>query len=283
MSSEDGESGFKVTYAQKTDIGKAREINEDSKFVDLWSNGQALLAVVADGLGGHNGGEQASGIAVDVLKQMLDSPFPLDPRQQYELLLAKLYQAHNSIGDFAAKHRELDGMGTTIIAAIVSPAGLVHLYAGDCRLYLFRQGHLVYRTQDHTVMQVLMAAGSLTEEQAKTHPMRSTVTSCLGAGMDNRLTIDPKWQDEQQEAEDSERDVLPSRPDAQTPHIPLESGDILLLSSDGFHGEVPEPAIEEIVQTNGADLQQLADLCIEAALENGGPDNITVVIVRYWA
>ncbi len=269
MSSSGGSGGFKVAFAHKTDIGKARQINEDSKLVEMWPDGSALLAVVADGLGGHSGGEQASGIAVDILKQMLQTPIPPDPQQQYELLLAKIYEAHQAIEDYADKNPELAGMGATIVAAIISELGMVHLYAGDCRLYLFRENHLVYITQDHTVMQVLLASGQLQPEQVRAHPMRATVTSCLGAGMSNRLTIDPKWASET------------SNPNDPSPHIPLQPNDLILLSSDGFHGEVPESTIESLARDQSGDLDRFVDEAVTAALDNGGPDNITVVGVRY--
>ena len=262
MSSAGDQAGFRAAFAQKTDIGRAREINEDSKLVEMWPDGSALLALVADGLGGHSGGEHASGIAVDILRQMLQTPIPPEPRQQYEHLLAKLYEAHQAIEDYAAKNPELTGMGTTIVAAIVSEAGMVHLYAGDCRLYLFRRNHLVYITQDHTVMQVMMASGMLKPEEVRMHPMRSTVTSCLGAGMDNRLTIDPKWGAD------------------PNPHISLEPDDIILLSSDGFHGEVQESTIESLARDYAKDMDQFVDQAVIAALDSGGPDNITVVVVR---
>jgi len=263
LSKVDDSTGLKVAFAQKTHIGNVRQVNEDSKLVEMWPDGSALLAVVADGLGGHHGGEHASGIAVDTLRQMLDTPLPADPKAQYELLLEKLYQAHYAIEDYAAKNPSLAGMGTTIVAAIFSPAGVVHLYAGDCRLYIFRQGELIYTTQDHTVMQVMLSSGQIQQEEVATHPLRATVTSCLGAGMDNRLTIDPKW------------DGDPS------PHIPLESGDLVLLSSDGFHGEVLAETIGNLARNAAEDLEQFVDKAIFAVLDTGAPDNITVAVVRF--
>jgi PPM family protein phosphatase len=253
----------RLTSHAQTHPGKKREINEDNYLLESWPDKSAILAVVADGMGGHRGGEVASKIAVDTFRKLLKQPLPSETlARRDELLLKAFYDAEKAIEEQACQDFGLMNMGTTIIAAIITPTELIHLYAGDCRLYHFRGDSPPYITADHSVVQVLIELGKITPEEVSTHPMRSVVNSCLGGRGKSQLSIDPKW------------DSSPS------PVRELHSGDLLLLCSDGLHGEIRAKHLASLVQQFRDSPEKLTKACVEAALDSGGNDNITVIAIR---
>jgi PPM family protein phosphatase len=252
----------RLTSNAQTHPGKKREINEDNYLLESWPDESAILAVVADGMGGYRGGEVASKIAVETFRELLKQPLPSETLTRHELLLKAFYDADTAIREQACQDFGLMNMGTTIIAAIITPTELIHLHAGDCRLYHFSGDSPPYITADHSVVQVLIELGKITPEDVSTHPMRSVVNSCLGGRGESQLSIDPKW------------DSSPS------PMRELHSGDLLLLSSDGLHGEISPQQLQNIVQQLKDSPEQLTKACVEAALESGGNDNITVIAIQ---
>ncbi len=251
----------KLAYGSKTDPGKIRKINEDNLLLESWSD--ALLAVVADGMGGHKGGEVAAKIAVDTFRELLDQPLPKEPVERYEQLLKKFYDADTAIREQSSQEFRLMDMGTTLMAAIVTPTEYIHLYAGDCRLYHFHQGEFTYISADHSVVRILQNLGKITPEEAATHPMRSVVNSCLGGKGNTQFSVDPKWDDEKLPVL---RELCP--------------GDVLLLCSDGLNSEVSDNQLQNLVQQSGNSTEELTKACAEAALEHGGKDNITVIAIQ---
>ena len=251
-----------LTYDGKTHPGKQRENNQDNYLIESWKDKSAILAVVADGMGGHRGGEVASKIAVDTFRELLKNPLPPEPLKRYELLLEAFYTADTAIRETGDTDFGLLGMGTTIIAAIVTPTELIHLYAGDCRLYHFGGDDSPYMTADHSVVRVLLDLGQITPEEVATHPMRAVVNSCLGGNGNSQFSVDPKWDD--------------------SPSVirTLQAGDLLLLSSDGLHGEISDTQLQGLVENCRDVPEKLTDACVEAALESGGADNITVIAIR---
>jgi protein phosphatase len=247
----------------KTDKGKVRESNEDKFFLQSWPDNSAILAVIADGMGGHNAGEVAAEIAIKTFAKLIEKPLPSDNYDRYELLLERFYTADAAIRKHSSENFATSSMGTTIVAAIVSESEFIHLYAGDCRLYHFRDGIPIYVTSDHSLVQVLVNMEQITPEEALTHPMRGVVNSCLGGKGNDHLFIDPKWDDLEYPVL---RDLLP--------------GDILLLCSDGLHGELLPSELEILVQQFEENPKELTSVCIEAALERGGRDNITVIAIQ---
>jgi PPM family protein phosphatase len=230
-----------------SDVGRARSGNEDSYFC-----GRTVFAV-ADGLGGHQGGEVASAAAIKPLAA-LDGRELADPGQAAEALADAIRQANSAILDQATGDPDLWGMGTTVTAAAV--AGDRHLqlaHVGDSRAYLLRDGSLDQLTTDHTVVGELVRRGRLTPEQAAIHPERSILTRAVG--LDPRIPVD-------------------------TP-APLElaPGDRVLLCSDGLTEVVPEVKLTELLTTE-PDGDAACRSLIDAANSAGGPDNITVVLVR---
>jgi PPM family protein phosphatase len=230
-----------------SDVGRARSGNEDSYFC-----GRAVFAV-ADGLGGHQGGEVASAAAVAPLAA-LDGRELATPAEAAEALAAAIQEANSAILERAAGDPSLWGMGTTMTAAAITADGHLQLaHVGDSRAYLLRDGALEQLTTDHTVVAELVRRGRLTPELAAVHPERSILTRAVG--LDPRVPVDTP-------------DPLDLRP-----------GDQYLLCSDGLTEAVPDATTAELLSTN-EDGEAACRSLIDAANEAGGPDNITVVLVR---
>jgi PPM family protein phosphatase len=229
-----------------TDVGRTRSGNEDSYFC-----GRTVFAV-ADGLGGHQGGEVASAAAVEPLADLDGRDFAT-PAEAAEALAGAIAEANSAILERAAADPSLWGMGTTVTAAAVAGDLLQLAHVGDSRAYLLRDGTLDQRTTDHTVVGELVRRGRLTPAQAAIHPERSILTRAVG--LDPRIPVDA--------------------PDP----IDLQPGDQVLLCSDGLTEAVRDPQITEILSTN-PDGSAACTALIDAANNAGGPDNITVVLLR---
>ena len=234
-----------------THVGRVRSSNRDA--LQYGPLGDAVqYAVVCDGMGGANGGNVASEIAAEVIarritehvrqEQVLHSP---------EHLFSSAMEAANlAIYERALESPDLSGMGTTVVAAVMRSDVAYISHVGDSRLYLFRQGRLTSVTRDHSVVQEMIESGQLTEEQARSHPRKHFITRALGVSAQ----------------ESGEYDELP-----------LEPGDRLLLCTDGLTNMVENRAIAAIM---AADPPAVAvPRLIQAALDGGGRDNVTVVIM----
>ena len=251
-----------ISVAGLSDIGKARSRNEDSL---------ALLpglgvAVVADGMGGHPGGDIASRIAAETAVSILGARLAATPENDAtpELLSDAMRQsirgAHEALRQHVVEHPELDGMGTTITALVVQPgSGRYALgHVGDSRAYRLRSGGLTRMTRDDTWVQDRVEAGQISMEQAKRHPYAHLLTQCLGL------------------------------PDAPVPHVTngiAADGDVYLLCTDGLVGMVEDEGIQAIVSDHLVDAEaprdprSALDALIEAANNSGGYDNITAALV----
>ena len=230
-----------------TDVGRARSGNEDSYFC-----GRTVLAV-ADGLGGHQGGEVASAAAVEPLAALDGREFA-DPAEAADELTAAIREANAAILDRAGGDPGLWGMGTTVTAAAL--AGEHHLqlaHVGDSRAYLLRDGSLEQLTTDHTVVAELVRRGRLSPAQAAIHPERSILTRAVG--LDPRIPVDT--------------------PDP----LELQDGDQVLLCSDGLTEPVDDDQIAQLLSAE-PDGNAACQALIDAANAAGGPDNITVVLLR---
>lgn len=207
--------------------------------------------VVADGMGGHSGGEVASSIAVETVEEILsdDGALERSPRE----ILTKAYEtASHRIYDKAANENpELSGMGTTMVMAYVRGSAIYVANVGDSRCYLFRKPYLWQITEDHSLINEQVRAGLLTEDQAKAMTGRNVITRSVGY----------------------ERDVHADVIERQ-----MQAGEIYLLCSDGLTGMVPDEKISEIL--NNHPPEKAARLCVEQALANGGDDNVTVLVLH---
>ena len=231
--------GATTTFGSRTDIGCLRDHNEDSLVV------APPLFAVADGMGGHAAGEVASEIAVNVLAER--APAHPDP----EALGRAVEEANRAIIVAAHEGRGREGMGTTMTAAMLEGERLVIAQVGDSRAYLLHQGKLQQLTRDHSLMADMIEAGQLTAEEARTHPQRSVITRALGS--DVHL-----------------------HPDIY--EINVETGDRLLICSDGLSGMVFDDEIENTMR-RVQDPQRCASQLVNEAIAAGGHDNVTVIVV----
>ncbi len=248
-----------IEVSSQSDIGCLRENNEDS-FVywepedDQQFPRKGRLAVVADGMGGYAGGQEASRLAVETLVEVYRDFTGDDPQAA---LVEALQAANQRIRQYSFAHPELRGMGTTCTAAAIVGGeqndALYYAHVGDTRLYLIRDGQLTKVTRDHSYVGRLVELGMLSPEQAESHPQRNILTAALGTHFD--LIKDS-----------------PEHP------MTLRPRDVLLICSDGLWGQVRDAEILGAVENKSAE-QAGRDL-IGLARERGGPDNITVSILR---
>ena len=240
------------------DTGLLRELNEDSILCtsfDLRTHlgvVSAGLFAVADGMGGHSAGEIASDFATRILHtecvNELLAQHPAPPLS----ILADAFSKANSVVLEAAAAGDLQGMGTTLTAALVIGSDLYLAHVGDSRCYIINTWETLQVTKDHSVVQQLVDAGTITPEEARNHPRRNEITRVLGYSVD----------------------ILP---DLQ--QVKLYSGDTILLCSDGLHGVLDSHEIAKTALDSQKPEQACSDLTAQANLA-GGPDNISVVIVK---
>ncbi|MET0813034.1 MAG: PP2C family serine/threonine-protein phosphatase [Microbacterium sp.] len=224
--------------------GKVRSNNQDSGYAG--SN----LFVVADGMGGHAGGDVASSLAVGRLES-LDHPYTSPPEAERALRDA-ISDAAGELSDTVAVRPELAGMGTTVSALVMVDDYAVIAHIGDSRIYLFRDEALTQITTDHTFVQRLVDSGRITPEEARFHPRRSVLMRVLG---------------------DMDTD-----PEVDTFIMPTQAGDRWLLCSDGLSGVVDDPHTAKTLAA-GLAPGRTADSLLKQALDAGAPDNVTIVLV----
>ncbi|NQX13963.1 serine/threonine-protein phosphatase [Microbacteriaceae bacterium VKM Ac-2855] len=225
-------------------VGKIRSNNQDSGYA-----GRQLF-VVADGMGGHAGGDVASAIAI---KRIAEADRPYASTFEAEAALqTSLLAANSLLAETVFDHPELTGMGTTVSAIVRVGEAVAIAHIGDSRIYVYRHGKLEQVTTDHTFVQRLVDSGRITEEEAMTHPRRSVLMRVLG-------------------------DVH-TNPEIDTLTLETEPGDRWLICSDGLSGVVPHDEIQkDMARPESA--QDVADRLIKDSLSHGAPDNVTVVIL----
>lgn len=238
--------GVRVTAASATDVGRVREANEDA----LWT-GDSVFAV-ADGMGGHAAGEVASATALEPVAGLDGKVFP-DARAARDALATAVSKANAAVVEKAEGDPAFAGMGTTLTAAMFEGKRLHVAHVGDSRAYLLRNGELSQLTTDHTLVQHLIDEGELTPEEAAEHPHRSVITRAIGVG------------------EEVEVDSLT---------IHLAPDDQLLLCSDGLTGVVGDADIARWLLREDEHEAAVRKL-VDAANAAGGPDNITIVLLRF--
>lgn len=227
------------TCAARTHPGLRRKHNEDA----MLSRPDAGLWVVADGMGGHEAGDLASGMIVDALGG-LSRPDP-------ETVAAKLRTVNDTLMTLAADHFAQRTIGSTAVALLLEDRSFRCLWVGDSRAYLLRGGELSQMTRDHSLVQELVDAGMLDPADAERHPNANVVTRAVGAS--DELVVD----------------VVGGTPEPE---------DIFLLASDGLTKVVADDELESLLSST--DIEGVADLLIERTLERGAPDNVTVILVR---
>jgi serine/threonine protein phosphatase PrpC len=231
-----------------TDVGLIRDGNEDSALTS------SRLIAVADGMGGHAGGEVASSIAINALaslSELLNDP-SIDAASREDLLMNISYSIDDQIATEAKSRPDLAGMGTTLTALHLGESTVELLHVGDSRCYQWKSEKLEQLSVDHTVMQELIDQGRLTSEEALNHPQRSLLTQALvgDSGIDPMLVV-----------------------------FPANIGDQYLLCSDGLNAVLSDHEITSVIKRYEDKKEDLLDSLIDATKAKGAPDNITVV----WA
>ena len=229
---------MKVVAGVATDIGKVREGNEDSFLV------QPPLFAVADGMGGHRGGEVASQLALEVIESLAAGGKGTLPDQVRE--------ANRRVFDRSLKDRNVTGMGTTLTAALIGRGSATLAHVGDSRAYLLRAGAFRRLTEDHTLVARMIKTGEITASEAEVHPHRNVLTRALGTEPD--VGVDEM-------------------------NVPLMDADLIVLCSDGLTAMVTEQQMQAILEATDSP-QDAADRLIKAANRAGGIDNITVLVLR---
>jgi serine/threonine protein phosphatase PrpC len=247
-----------IEIAALTDVGRQRENNEDSylywePLTDDEFHRKGRLAVIADGMGGYEGGQEASRLAVETVRRVYERDFDDDPRKT---LVRALEIAHETILRYGEENPQFHGMGTTCTALSIVGRQLVFSHIGDSRLYLVRADTVSRLTRDHSYVGRLVENGIVRSEDAEFHPQRHILTAALGSG----------------------HEVIPDAPEHP---IDLEHGDILLLCTDGLWSVVAEQELVRVVRSH-TPTDSCAEL-VKMALERGGPDNITLLVLRVSA
>jgi protein phosphatase len=240
----------------RTDVGMLRSHNEDAVFV----NPAAGLAILADGMGGYNAGEVASGMAISMLAESLGSLIAqpaaactIDAESIEHCLLDEISAVNLSIFNAAESQAEYAGMGTTLVVACFYDNRMAVAHLGDSRLYRLRAGRLEQLTRDHSLLQEQLDSGMITPEEARYSHNKNLVTRALG--------VDP-------EVEVEIHDYAMAR------------GDVVLICSDGLNDMIEDDDIAQILHDAGNDLALAADELIRMANDNGGRDNVSVILVK---
>ncbi len=245
----------------RTDVGRRRKVNEDSFLVAPDSH----LYAVCDGMGGHNAGEVASRMAIETLAAFVERsgvekeitwPWGLDANLSFDAnrLKTAIRLANSRVFQSADGSEELTGMGTTVVAALVSGNTMTLGSAGDSRCYLLREGQFRQLTQDDSWVSAALGEGILNSDDVERHPLRNVITKAVGA-----------------------RDSIDLEVIEQT----FQAGDVALLCSDGLHGMVGDEEIARLLGPGSGSLEEMTADLVGAANEAGGRDNVSAVLLRY--
>ncbi|MFC4354408.1 Stp1/IreP family PP2C-type Ser/Thr phosphatase [Chryseomicrobium palamuruense] len=241
-----------MEFVHRTDVGKKRNINED--YLEVTEKAEQLhLAVLADGMGGHNAGDVASELAVRFLTDRFQKS---DLRADSEANLVSMWLkeayegANERINRIAESDPSCKGMGTTLIAAVFQANQVTFAHIGDSRVYLFSKGEIKPLTKDHSYVNVLLDSGEINEEQARNHPKKNMLMKAIGT----EVNIDP--------------DIL---------SIKLRQGEIILMCSDGLSNKVtPEQMVH--ILSESVSLEAKVDAFVQLANAEGGEDNISIIL-----
>ncbi|HEY7755817.1 MAG TPA: Stp1/IreP family PP2C-type Ser/Thr phosphatase, partial [Actinomycetota bacterium] len=228
---------MRIDVGASSDIGQVREGNEDAYLI------LDPLFAVADGMGGHRGGEVASNLALEIVRSRFEG--------REGSLTEQVEAANREVFERSQADREVSGMGTTLTAALVEGEQVRLAHVGDSRAYLFRDGELHLLTEDHTLVHRMVQEGEITAEEAETHPHRSILTRALG--VDEAVQVDEAL-------------------------VRIRPRDRLLLCTDGLTGMIGDEAIRAVLAET-ADPQQAVERLVRSANRSGGVDNITAVIL----
>lgn len=244
---------MKITSAGATNIGRKRKVNQDSFLMEPGSR----LFVVADGMGGHAGGETASKLTVETVVQSIlqdkNSSLTMDPT---DLVMGAVHRANTAVYSTAEKNKALSGMGTTVVTMYFDAGKLFVGHVGDSRVYVARQNQLWQVTKDHSLVNEKLKAGLITRDQMKRDKSRNVITRSVG--FESSVLVDVY-----------QKEVAP--------------GELYLACSDGLSGMVEDAEMMAVIDAmawNTDDLEPLVNTLIDKANSHGGDDNITCVVAR---
>lgn len=230
-----------------SDKGLKRDGNQDAFLIE----DRLGLFIVADGVGGHFGGEVASALAVETVREVVSHPKAAEFRPR-DVLAQAYEEASHRIFDRATQEPKLNGMGTTMVLSYVRDNKIYIANVGDSRCYLYRKPYLWQITEDHSLINEQIRLGMMTEEQARKIIGKNVITRSVGF----------------------ERDVFPDLLERE-----IFSGDVFLFCSDGLSGMVPDPEMCNILNVHP--IEKASSLLIQKALDHGGDDNVTVVVLQF--
>ncbi|MBR2916938.1 MAG: Stp1/IreP family PP2C-type Ser/Thr phosphatase [Clostridia bacterium] len=239
----------------KSDTGLIRELNEDSFLISGFEKGALHgFCILADGMGGHNAGEVASAMATEIVSnELLHSDMQGDEDKIVSQIMASLDYANNEIYRKAVTNSQNAGMGTTVVVFYLDGDTAYIANIGDSRAYLIEKSSITQLTSDHSIVQKLVDSGAITPEEARNHPEKNIITKALGT--------EPM----------EEYDIY---------EFPVREGDRILLCSDGLTDMIYDEDIKNIV-LSPLSPEEILSALVEKAKENGGRDNITVVLIGF--
>lgn len=240
-----------MEFAYRTDVGQKRANNQD--YVGLFKNAVgATLAIVADGMGGHQGGDVASEMAVSHIGYAFEKTAATDIAVAAKWLMYELRKENDLILARGQQFSDLTGMGTTIVAVLILDKRFVVANIGDSRAYLYRHAHLVQITEDHSLVNELVRIGELTPEEAENFPRKNVITRSLGVAPDV---------------------------DADVNIYDMQHNDMVLLCSDGLTKMVSDAEIAAVL-AGPNELGVKAQKLIQKANDAGAPDNVTTLLIN---
>lgn len=242
-----------VQYEFRTDIGKRRSVNEDSAAVYELPGGP-VLAIIADGMGGHRGGELASTTAVQSIGEQfksIENPAAMDEKSWISWLEDIITQTNLEIFKMAEADEQYKGMGTTLDAVIIFESSCIISHTGDSRVYRVDKNELKQITRDHSFVNALLDSGEITEEEAASHPQRNWIMRAIGT----EKTIELDFYS-----------------------IHFDDGAYLLICTDGLSNKIENEKMKEVVMSE-LPLSQKTEQLIDLANDMGGEDNISVILV----
>lgn len=236
----------------KSDIGLIRQSNEDACNVGLLQDGEVGWAVVCDGMGGAKGGNVASGIAVEKISERIRSDYRpgMTDEETQRLIIDAIAYANREVHDLAGSDDALNGMGTTVVTAVVADATAHIAHAGDSRAYLISPDGIRQLTTDHSMVQEMVEKGDLTAQEARKHPQKNIITRALG--VESSIRVDYR-------------------------EVSFAPRDLLLICTDGLTNYLDEEQIFALAGELSA--QDFADRLVQLARDAGGSDNITVAVI----
>lgn len=237
----------------KTDIGRRRELNEDSIFVSNIPVGELPnLYIVADGMGGHNAGEIASSLSVEYFCEFISNN-SLKDDEILDTIVGGVKYANDKVYQESLKNESYSNMGTTFLASVIKNDRIYIAHVGDCRLYKSNSNEMLQITTDHTYVMEMLKAGEISFDEAQNNPKSNIITRAVG--VDSDVNVDGLFCD-------------------------ISENDRIILCSDGLYGMLTDKEIFDIISDTRFSVEEKVGRLIESALSNGGKDNISVIVIE---